>query len=96
MVLGSLRYDKLFDYGDQLADPAAKKVLNEHFGALAAVGETLAAINARRKAAGQLTYPYLSPDWLPNGIQTWARDAFKSFFPWRETHAEGAQWAKLS
>jgi hypothetical protein len=69
MVLGTFRYDRLFDYGEFLDDPEARQVLYRHFSVLTEEVEPL--LNERdRLRDGHLTYPYMSPRWLPNGIQT--------------------------
>lgn len=71
MSLGSLRLDRLFDYGTQLQDQAGSVIVTKHYNRLHSVIKPL--LDKRNKARlreGYLTYPYLSPAWIPNSICT--------------------------
>ncbi|XP_031574298.1 uncharacterized protein LOC116308077 [Actinia tenebrosa] len=71
MSLATFRYDRLFDYGEYLDDPKARQILYHYFSVLTEQVEPL--LNERNKKRfrdGHLTYPYLSPRWMPNGIQS--------------------------
>ncbi|XP_032236516.2 polyunsaturated fatty acid 5-lipoxygenase [Nematostella vectensis] len=69
--LGVLRLDHLFDYGPNLDDMRARAILSKHYDRLSRrVGGILEERNKNRYQNGHLTYPYLMPRWLPNGIQT--------------------------
>ena len=70
-ALASYRFDTLFDYGNDLKDIRAAKLLNRYFGHLINVVQPkMQETNRQRKDDGDLTYPYLIPRWLPNGVQT--------------------------
>ncbi|XP_044164783.1 allene oxide synthase-lipoxygenase protein-like [Acropora millepora] len=69
--LALYRFDTMFDYGNNLKETRAVKLLNEYFGYLMNVVQPEMQLkNQQRKDNGDLTYPYLIPRWLPNGIQT--------------------------
>ncbi|KAJ7384832.1 hypothetical protein OS493_019509 [Desmophyllum pertusum] len=69
--LGTFRFDTLFDYGNELDDIKAVNLINSYYGYLMEVVQPLMQdLNQERKDKGQLTYPYLTPRWVPNGIQT--------------------------
>ena len=69
--LALYRFDTLFDYGNDLKDMKAVKLLNRYFCHLMSVVQPeLQEKNQQRKEDGDLTYPYFIPRWLPNGIQT--------------------------
>ncbi|XP_078349168.1 polyunsaturated fatty acid 5-lipoxygenase-like [Oculina patagonica] len=69
--LGSFRFDTLFDYGNELQDINAVNLVNGYYSYLMHVVQPrMQEENRKRKARGQLTYPYFIPRWLPNGIQT--------------------------
>ena len=69
--LAVFRYDTLFDYGKDLQDDKAEEVVNRYHNKLMKdVQADLEAENEKRLNNGDLTYPYLLPKWLPNGIQT--------------------------
>jgi hypothetical protein len=71
MTLSSFRYDRLFDYAEYLNDPKGREVVFRYFSRLNQVVEPLLEDrNKMRLAQGHLTYPYMQPRWLPNGIQT--------------------------
>ncbi|XP_068693446.1 polyunsaturated fatty acid 5-lipoxygenase-like [Montipora foliosa] len=71
MSLGSLRLDRLFDYGTQLSDRAGGVIVNSHYNRLHSVVKPLLnKRNSQRFQEGYLTYPYLSPAWIPNSICT--------------------------
>ena len=70
-ALALYRFDTIFDYGNNLQETRAVKLLNQYFGYLMNVVQPEMQLkNQRRKDNGDLTYPYLIPRWLPNGIQT--------------------------
>ena len=70
-TLASYRFDTLFDYGNDLKDMKAVKLLNRYFGHLMNdVQPKMQEKNQQRKKEGYLTYPYFIPRWLPNGVQT--------------------------
>lgn len=70
MNIGALRYDKVFDYGDQLEDKLAGAIVKGHYYYLQGVVDTLIKErNKQRFNEGHLTYPYFLSRWLPNGIQ---------------------------
>ncbi|RMX52690.1 hypothetical protein pdam_00004231 [Pocillopora damicornis] len=69
--LATFRFDSLFDYGNELEDPKAAKLVNYYYCFLMRVLQPkMQLINQRREKYGYLTYPYLIPRWMPNGIQT--------------------------
>ena len=69
--LATLRFDKLFDYSAELEDGEAGKVIKSTFERLSReIEHKLEKRNRRRLENGQLTFPYLLPSWLPNGVQT--------------------------
>ncbi|XP_078384528.1 polyunsaturated fatty acid 5-lipoxygenase-like [Oculina patagonica] len=69
--LATFRYDTLYDYGNQLPDGKARDVVNRfHHILMGALQPHLEEENEKRQQNGDLTYPYLLPKWLPNGIQT--------------------------
>jgi len=70
-TLSLYRYDTIFDYGNNLNDTRAVKLLNRYFSRLMNdIQPEMQDTNEQRKINGSLTYPYLIPRWLPNGIQT--------------------------
>ena len=69
--LALYRFDTIFDYGNDLEDIRAVKLLNQYFGHLMTVVQPeMQEKNRQRKEDGDLTYPYFIPRWLPNGVQT--------------------------
>lgn len=69
--LALYRFDTLFDYGNDLKDIRAVKLVNGYFSYLMNVVQPeMEDTNQKRKEKGDLTYPYLIPRWLPNGVQT--------------------------
>lgn len=69
--LGSLRFDKLLDYGSQMEDEEAEQIVNEHYRILSNnIKKILERRNEKRFEEGHLTYPYLVPGWIPNSIYT--------------------------
>lgn len=71
MSLGSLRIDRLFDYGAQLTEQGGRMIVLKHYNRLhATVKPLLDKRNKQRFQEGYLTYPYLSPAWIPNSICT--------------------------
>jgi len=70
-ILALFRFDSLFDYGNELRDHQAAKLVNGYYTYLMNVVQPeMQEKNRKRKEDGFLTYPYLIPRWLPNGIQT--------------------------
>lgn len=70
-ILSLFRFDSLFDYGNELLDPEAVKLVNGYYTYLMNVIQPqMQEKNRKRKEDNYLTYPYLIPRWLPNGIQT--------------------------
>ena len=68
--IGTLRYDRLFDYAEKLQDPTAKAIVAAHKLNLDNEIQTkLEKRNKKRLDEGHLTYPYLLPKWIPNGVQ---------------------------
>jgi 3-mercaptopyruvate sulfurtransferase SseA len=71
MSLGSLRFDNLLDYGPQMVDQDASKVVKKHYRILnTRVKAIIDQRNDERFKEGHLTYPYLKPGWIPNSINT--------------------------
>lgn len=72
MSLGSLHLDDLLDYGPQLADKeGGGQIVQKHFKRLNnLVKPLLDKRNERRFQGGHLTYPFLTPGWVPNSICT--------------------------
>jgi len=71
MSLGSLRIDRLFDYGARLTEQGGRVIVLKHYNHLHSVVKPLLDNrNKRRLQEGYLTYPYLSPAWIPNSICT--------------------------
>ena len=69
--LASLRFDSLFDYGNNLEDSKAANIVNNHYSYLMRVVQPkLQERNKKRKDNDDLTYPYFIPRWIPNGVQT--------------------------
>jgi hypothetical protein len=71
MTLGSIRYDKLFDYSDNLADDQAKALVKKYHDELhGEVNKQIIRRNCKRQLEGKFIYPYFMPQWLTNSIQT--------------------------
>lgn len=71
LVLSTLRYDSLFDYSSELEDPLARKIVYKHHCRLAReIQPRIEQRNKCRLQRGHLTYPYLIPRWITNGVQT--------------------------
>ena len=71
MSLGSLRIVRLFDYGARLTEQGGRVIVLKHYNHLHSVVKPLLDNrNKRRLQEGYLTYPYLSPSWIPNSICT--------------------------
>ncbi|CAH3138525.1 unnamed protein product [Pocillopora meandrina] len=71
MSLGSLRIDRLFDYGGKLPEQGGRVIVQKHYNRLhSSVKPLLDKRNKERFREGYLTYPYLSPAWIPNSICT--------------------------
>ena len=71
MTLGSIRYDKLFDYSDTLKDDKAKKLVKKYYDDLhGEVNTLIMKRNFKRDLEGKFIYPYFMPQWLTNSIQT--------------------------
>ena len=69
--LATLRFDSLFDYGNELKDIKAVNLVNGYYSYLMHIVQPrMQEVNRKRKENDDLTYPYLIPRWLPNGIQT--------------------------
>ena len=69
--LASFRFDSLFDYGNELQDIQAVNIVNRHYQDLMRIVQPqLQETNQKRKEHGDLTYPYMIPRWIPNGVQT--------------------------
>lgn len=69
--LSLFRFDSLFDYGNELLDPEAVKLVNGYYTYLMNVIQPkMQEKNRKRKEDNYLTYPYFIPRWLPNGVQT--------------------------
>ncbi|XP_068673782.1 polyunsaturated fatty acid 5-lipoxygenase-like isoform X1 [Montipora foliosa] len=69
--LASFRFDSLFDYGNELQDIKAVNIINRHYEDLMLRVQThMQQTNEEREKIGDLTYPYLIPRWIPNGVQT--------------------------
>nr|XP_058945590.1 polyunsaturated fatty acid 5-lipoxygenase-like [Pocillopora verrucosa] len=70
-ALSLFRFDSLFDYGNELLDPEAVKLVNGYYTYLMNVIQPkMQEKNRKRKEDNYLTYPYFIPRWLPNGVQT--------------------------
>lgn len=70
-MLATLRFDTLYDYGNELQDSKAQEVVKRYYTYLMNVVQPgLETENEKRLSNGDLTYPYFLPKWLPNGIQT--------------------------
>jgi len=70
-ALALYRFDSLFDYGNELRDHKAVQLVNRYYTYLMNVVQPeMQEKNRKRKEDAFLTYPYLIPRWLPNGIQT--------------------------
>nr|BAK20442.1 lipoxygenase [Actineria villosa] len=68
--IGTFRYDKIFDYADKLQDSKAKEIVSAHKLKLDKdVQQELEKRNKERLDEGHLTYPYLLPKWITNGVQ---------------------------
>ncbi|XP_068671930.1 polyunsaturated fatty acid 5-lipoxygenase-like isoform X2 [Montipora foliosa] len=68
--LASFRFDSLFDYGNELRDIKAVNIINRHYEDLMLRVQThMQQTNEEREKIGDLTYPYLIPRWIPNGVQ---------------------------
>lgn len=68
--LSSFRMDRLFDYGSKLETSEGKKIVDFYKLKLeTAIEPVLAKRNKDRLEEGHLTYSYMQPSWLTNGIQ---------------------------
>ena len=68
--IGTFRYDRILDYADKLQDKKAKALITKYKSKLdGEIEEILEKRNKERLKQGHLTYPYLQPKWLPNGVQ---------------------------
>ena len=71
MSLGALHLDDLLDYGPQLQDKAGRQIVKKHYQQLNShVKPLLDERNKLRYQYGYLTYPFLTPGWVPNSICT--------------------------
>ena len=71
MTLGSIRYDRYFDYSDTLVDDRAKELVKKYYDELNdVVNKKIMERNFGRHLKGKPIYPYLMPQWLTNSIQT--------------------------
>ena len=71
MSLGSLHFDDLFDYGPQIKDKAGSHIVKKHYERLNNIVKPLLDNrNKERFQRGYLTYPFLTPGWVPNSICT--------------------------
>lgn len=71
MNLASLRYDLLFDYGDELQHINATRIVKRHSHRLDGYTATvIESRNRKRYQANHLPYPYLVPGWIANSIHT--------------------------
>ena len=71
MTLGSIRYDRYFDYSDTLVDDQAKELVKKYYDELnGVVNKNIMERNFERHLKGKPIYPYLMPQWLTNSIQT--------------------------
>lgn len=69
--LSNYRFDSLFDYGSQLPHKPGREVISKWFNFLQRrVQPYIEMRNIDRLKKDHLTYPYLLPRWIPNGIQT--------------------------
>ncbi|KAJ7321447.1 hypothetical protein OS493_035021 [Desmophyllum pertusum] len=69
MSLSNYRFDSLFDYGSQLPDKPGREVISKWYNYLQRkVQPYIEKRNKDRLEKGHLTYPYLLPRWVPNGI----------------------------
>ena len=68
--LSSFRFDRLFDYGSWLRTSTGERIVKDFHNKLADdIEKVLKERNKARKEQGHLTYPYMQPSWLTNGIQ---------------------------
>ncbi|KAK3741230.1 hypothetical protein QZH41_017138 [Actinostola sp. cb2023] len=68
--IGTFRYDRIFDYADKLQDARAKAIITRYKRKMdGPIEAMLEERNRKRLRQGHLTYPYLQPKWLPNGVQ---------------------------
>ena len=71
MNLGTLRYDKLFDYGATLSDKAAGDLVKQVYKTLETKAHVeIKARNWRRIQEGRLSYPYFLVGLMPNSIHS--------------------------
>ena len=69
--LALYRFDILFDYGNILEDVRAVNLVNTYYNYLMnKLQPEMQEQNEERKERKDLTYPYLIPRWIPNGVQT--------------------------
>ena len=68
--LGTLHYDSLFDYWKEIHSAKLRNVVKEAYGILQIVKVAIDGENKRRFERGQMTNPYMVPDWIPNSIST--------------------------
>ncbi|XP_047133086.1 polyunsaturated fatty acid 5-lipoxygenase isoform X1 [Hydra vulgaris] len=67
--LDSFRANRLMDYSDKVQDKKFKELVQQTYCVLnSKVQKILEQNNAKRKAAGQLTFQYVEPKWLTNSI----------------------------
>jgi len=68
--LAAFRLDSFIDYGNELQDNKAANLINGYYSYLMNVVQPrMQEMNRQRKEEGYLTYPYLIPRWIPNGVQ---------------------------
>ncbi|XP_065062264.1 polyunsaturated fatty acid 5-lipoxygenase-like isoform X1 [Rhopilema esculentum] len=69
--IGTVHYDSLFDYGEELRDEPMKRLVARTYRELMEkVKPLLDRRNERRLKRGQATYPFIVPGWVPNSITT--------------------------
>ena len=69
--LGTLQYDTMFDYSNELTNPALRHVVKKaYIDLMFRVKPILDGRNAKRLKKGHLTFPYIVPGWITNGIST--------------------------
>ena len=70
-TIGTLQYDVMFDYSDDIQDPVLKKLVAETYDYLMCnIKVKLDARNKARASYNRLTNPFMVPGWMPNSIST--------------------------
>ena len=68
--LGTLHYDSLFDYWNELTSPELRTLVENTYDHMRHIQTFIHNENKKRFQKKQLTNPFMLPDWMPNSIST--------------------------